>query len=151
MRRIALAIGSLSCLSLPVAAEPLPPVHSLDNPAYSDPAHKWATVEDADTEGMRIELPGNVSLDIRDPRDCRDRIEYVRAANGQPPLLDREPASPDEAQAIYAVDRRQDGCSVMVMMGKPEEILPLPKPAEGPLLRYIPAADRAAAASDSGK
>ncbi|MEE4200625.1 hypothetical protein [Erythrobacter sp.] len=61
---------------------------------------------------------------------CNDRITQAREENGQPPLLDREPASPERPYAIYAVDREQDGCSVVVMMGDREDIRPLPLPPE---------------------
>ncbi|QUL38739.1 hypothetical protein [Erythrobacter sp. JK5] len=68
--------------------------------------------------------------------DCRDRIHRARAAAGLP-LLDREPAAPDRPYLIYAVDRRQDGCSVMMMKGDPDDIRQLPRPMEGSQL--IPA------------
>ncbi len=61
--------------------------------------------------------------------ECQDRIHRARAAAGLP-LLKREPASPDKPHLIYAVDRRQDGCGVMVMMGNPDDIRPLPEPFE---------------------
>lgn len=63
--------------------------------------------------------------------ECRDRITKARELLGQPPLLDREPASPANPHMIYAVDRRQDGCSVMVMKGNPSDIRQLPLPMEG--------------------
>jgi hypothetical protein len=59
-------------------------------------------------------------------KECRDRSAHARDAAGKPPLLEREPASPDKPYLIYAVDRRQDGCAVMVMKGDPEDIRPLP-------------------------
>lgn len=155
MRKISLVIGTATCLALPASAEPVPPVLSLDNPAYSDPTRKWTSIEDAqaDADGVRIILPEDIPLDIRDPSVCRDKIEQARAANGQPPLFEREPASPNKPYRIYAVDRRQDGCSVMVIMGNPNDIRPLPERAEGPTFVLIPAADADAeqAASDGGK
>ncbi|MEE4539133.1 MAG: hypothetical protein V2J51_11675 [Erythrobacter sp.] len=73
-------------------------------------------------------------------RECRDRIERARAASGQPLLLNRGPATPDDPVLIYAVDRRQDGCSVMVVAGNPDDIRALPeKPENGKLLwRAVP-------------
>lgn len=72
---------------------------------------------------------------------CRDVISQARQEAGKSPLLDREPASPDRPYHIYAVDRRQDGCAVMVMKGDPADIRPLPAPSEGPLL-LMPAGER---------
>lgn len=94
---------------------------SLDMPGYDEPPRKWESVEDANST----------------PEECRDRIHQVREANGQP-ALDREPADPDEGVLIWAVDRREAGCSVMVVKGDPEDIRPLPRPPEGPLFRKIP-------------
>jgi hypothetical protein len=70
-------------------------------------------------------------------KECRDRITHARAAAGKPPLLEREPASPAKPYHIYAVDRRQDGCAVMVMKGDPADIRPLPARPDG-LVRMIP-------------
>lgn len=78
--------------------------------------------------------------------NCRDRME--RAQDEEPsvtlpsfPLFQRAPDTPDNSPlAIYAVDRRENGCGVMVVMGNPEDVRPLPKldaddhrlmPAEG--------------------
>jgi len=70
-----------------------------------------------------------------DRTTCRDRINHARAASGQPPLLRRGPASPNDPVMIYAVDRRQDGCAVMVVKGDPGDIRPLPEqPRAGKLL-----------------
>jgi hypothetical protein len=69
--------------------------------------------------------------------ECRDRITHAREAAGKPPLLEREPASPDRPYLIYAVDRRQDGCAVMVMKGDPADIRPLPVRPDG-AARIIP-------------
>ncbi|MBI1401633.1 MAG: hypothetical protein GC147_00275 [Porphyrobacter sp.] len=65
------------------------------------------------------------------PEICRDRITQVREAAGKP-ALDRTPASPDRAHRIYAVDKRIDGCAVMVMHGDVSDIRPLPAPPAGP-------------------
>ena len=82
-------------------------------------------------------------LELRgEGENCRDRIMQVREDMGLPPLMERQPASPDNPHLIYAVDRRQDGCSVMVMMGNRNDIRPLPEAAEGPI-RMIPAEDSA--------
>ena len=44
------------------------------------------------------------------------------------PGIERETASPDEPLFIAAVDKRIDGCSVMVMRGNLADIRPLPAP-----------------------
>jgi hypothetical protein len=86
------------------------------------------------TEGQRVQTTPEVKLSARSPEFCRDRITMAREAAGQPPLLDREPASPDKPHRIYAVDKRIDGCSVMVAMGNPDDIRPLPAPSEGTVI-----------------
>lgn len=67
---------------------------------------------------------------------CRDRIQQVRQANGQP-LLKRETANQNETLLIAAVDQRIDGCSVMVMHNDTSDLRPLPKPSDD--VRLIPA------------
>ena len=62
---------------------------------------------------------------------CRDRIAKAREDYGQPPLLKREPASPERPLAIYAVDRREEGCGVIVMMGDTTDIRPVPEQPKG--------------------
>lgn len=61
---------------------------------------------------------------------CRDKIERAQAEDEIPifdaPLFQREPATPDSPLAIYAVDRREDGCAVMVMMGDINDVRPVP-------------------------
>ncbi len=98
-------------------------------------------------QSASMPVPGpeaaNDDLDTED-ENCSDRIRNARAAANLPPLIQREPASPDQPFAIYAVDRRQDGCSVMVMMGNPDDIRPLPLPGEGPVAQ-IPAEQAPAA------
>ncbi|MEL6488209.1 MAG: hypothetical protein AAFQ13_13840 [Pseudomonadota bacterium] len=77
---------------------------------------------------------------------CRDRLE--QAEDGAPsirfidrPLFQGRPDTPENPPlAIYAVDRREDGCGMMVMMGNPDDVRPVPSldaddhrlmPAEG--------------------
>jgi len=62
---------------------------------------------------------------------CRDRIEEVRNGRGLP-KLDRKAASPDDGLLIAAVDKRIDGCSVMVMRNDTSDIRPLPTAPDGP-------------------
>lgn len=97
------------------------------------PAETIAPPGDALTAEMRDRLRSRSGQD----EICRDRITLAREAAGKPPLLDREPASPDKPHRIYAVDKRVDGCSVMVMMGDTADMRPLPSAPDGPL-RIIP-------------
>ena len=73
-----------------------------------------------------------------DPALCRDRIHEVREERGLP-LLNRENAAPDEPLMILAVDKRIDGCSVMVMAYDTNDIRPVPTaPAGPPRVQRIP-------------
>jgi hypothetical protein len=66
-----------------------------------------------------------------DRAGCRDRIDEVRDDRGLP-KLDRKAASPDDGLLIAAVDKRIDGCSVLVMRNNTRDIRPLPTAPEGP-------------------
>jgi hypothetical protein len=48
---------------------------------------------------------------------CRELDLPANTYRGNPPVLDRGPASPGEGQLIYAVDHRINGCSVIVAAG----------------------------------
>jgi hypothetical protein len=114
--------NAMQLLALPLAALTLlgatnvPPSPSVAGPEATLGAVKPVTPSDA---------------------QCRDRITLARKAAGKPPLLEREPASPDKPYLIYAVDRRQDGCAVMVMKGDPADIRSLPARPEG-VVRMVP-------------
>ena len=134
MRAVKFIICTLPFLAVHVGA--MPPQDTLDNPAYADPAKKWETIDDAGAVGSApAELKSDEESLLEQLRSegCRDTINKARVQLGQPPLLDREPATPDKPHYIYAVDRREGGCSVMVMKGSPGDIRPLPAPMEGPL------------------
>jgi hypothetical protein len=63
---------------------------------------------------------------------CTDRIHMVRAERGLP-WIDRGTApDPDEPLLLAAVDKRIDGCSVLVMRNDANDIRPLPTEPEGP-------------------
>ena len=62
---------------------------------------------------------------------CRDRIDKTREERGLPKLRD-DNAAPTDPLLIAAVDKRIDGCSVMVMRGNLADIRPLPKFQDGP-------------------
>lgn len=63
---------------------------------------------------------------------CRDRIQEVRRELGLP-AIERD-ASPQNPLFIAAVDKRIDGCSVMVMRNDTSDIRPLPAPQEHRLM-----------------
>ena len=63
---------------------------------------------------------------------CRDRIQQVRRELGQPEL--EHDAAPQDPLFIAAVDKRVDGCSVMVMRNDTSDIRPLPAPREHRLM-----------------
>jgi hypothetical protein len=108
--RIYIAIATLTLItSAAPAATPTPPVDSRTDPGVIKP------------------FEGAV---------CRDRIEQVRDERGLP-RLEREAATPDEELLIKAVDKRIDGCSVMVMHGNTADVRQLPAAPEGPLFRRI--------------
>ncbi len=131
----------LPILAFPLMANEAPPaVSSLDNPAYSDPAREWATIGDAQGQSAATREQASLMDQIRSQR-CRDIISKAREDAGLAPLLKREPASPDKPLMVYAVDRREQDCSVMVMKGNPDDIRPLPAPTDGPLLQPVPATD----------
>jgi len=59
-------------------------------------------------------------------KNCRSRMETVRQERGLP-KLDRKDAAPSDPLLILAVDRRIDGCEVLVMRGNVNDIRPLPE------------------------
>jgi hypothetical protein len=93
-------------------------------------------------EATTTTQPDIVSPAVQPPalsaEQCRDRITLAREASGKPPLLEREPASAEKPYRIYAVDKRVNGCAVMVMHGDVSDIRPLPARPEGSIL-LIPA------------
>src|SRR5688500_6309710 len=62
---------------------------------------------------------------------CADRITQVREAAGQP-RLDRSPATTSDGVLIAAVDKRIDGCAVMQMHRRIDDLRPIPEPSMGP-------------------
>lgn len=70
----------------------------------------------ADTASRRATFP-----------ECLDRPHLASGRNDAG--FEREPARPGDGQAIYAVDRRENGCPVLVNMGRPATVQPAPKPA----------------------
>ena len=70
-------------------------------------------------------VPGAMTAQADRQAVCRDRIHMVRQERGLP-MLQRDTASPDEPLLIAAVDKRIDGCSVMVMRNDLSDVRPLP-------------------------
>lgn len=85
----------------------------------------------------RIDMPDTGALD--DDR-CAKRIREVRRDRGLPELR-REPAEPGDASLWYAVDRRIEGCTVLVRHGDAEDVRPFPETRDGPLFRRVPAGE----------
>ena len=83
-------------------------------------------------------VPGALTARTDQKVACRDRIELVRQERGLP-KLQRDTARPDEPLFIAAVDKRIDGCSVMVMRNDTADVRPLPAPEGDARLRRIPA------------
>lgn len=79
--------------------------------------------------------PGNSPAP--DQAVCRDRISQVREERGLP-KLERRAATPDQPYLIAAVDKRIDGCSVMVMRNDTSDVRPLPR-ATGARAELLPA------------
>lgn len=99
------------------AAALTPP--QLDQPGYAVPVKPWSDIEQPSRE-----------------LECRERIRQARAAAGEPPIEPRT-ASPEKPILHYAVDRKVDGCGVLVAVGDPAGMIPPPKP--GPPILYRPA------------
>ena len=142
----------LYLLGLPLFTSPAladhDPTHeplSLNNPAYSDPAGQWTTIEDADLEdaGPVISEGSVVKNDQlyrvrRAGSTCRDEIVQADTEDFADLRIERELASPDRPYLIYAVDRREGGCSLMLMKDAFKATRPLPLPMDGHA-RIIPA------------
>lgn len=140
MRIVLIPIASLALIAAnePTSSQapPLAPA-PLDNPAYSVPAEQWTPDTAEELRGIIAgqDRPEGTSLFTE---KCADRIIQTRKDSGLPPLLDRQTADPDKPLLYYAVDRREDGCGVLVMKGNPSDIRPVPALPEGPV-SVIPA------------
>lgn len=80
--------------------------------------------------------PGAKSAQADPKAVCSDRIHMVRQQRGLP-TFQRDTATSEEPLLIYAVDKRIDGCSVMVMAYNAQDIRPLPNAQGEPRLRKI--------------
>lgn len=108
MRNLALTFSALALISA-AEPQPVPPAPSPDPVPVIHELEPYTTLSE---------------------ETCRDRITQAREAAGKPPLLDRTPASPDRPNLIYAVDKRIDGCAVMVMHGDVNDVRPIPPRSE---------------------
>jgi hypothetical protein len=79
-----------------------------------------------------LAAPALPSASASDRERCADRLTQVRDAAGQP-RLDRSPAAPGEGYLIAAVDKRIDGCAVMQMHRRIDDLRPVPEPRLGPV------------------
>jgi hypothetical protein len=100
-----------------IPAAQVPSGSSAIMPGYTMPAQSWKNLDEALAS-----------------RSCRDRIEQVREASGQP-ALDKSPAAPGQGYMINAVDMQIDGCAVMQMKGDVNDLRPLPPPNGPPRLQ----------------
>ncbi|MGB3470082.1 MAG: hypothetical protein WBA51_04600 [Erythrobacter sp.] len=90
----------------------------------------------AEIEAQGPDVPVPVDGANHDARvDCQGRLTSTGDQN--PPvavsnkaLFQRKPATPEKPLAIYAVERRENGCAVMVMMGDINDVRPLPETDE---------------------
>jgi hypothetical protein len=70
--------------------------------------------------------PGKLAVQSQPAsKNCRGRMETVRAERGLPRLAPDTGVSPDPL-LILAVDRQIDGCEVLVMWNNLNDIRPLP-------------------------
>lgn len=107
-----------------------------DDAAQTSAPAEVSSVEIAPTDPeVRLSMP-NRGL-IQDER-CDDYIHQVRRDLGLSELR-REPAQPGGWAMWSAVDRRIDGCAVLVRHDDPNDVRPYPKAQDGPLFRRVPA------------
>ena len=120
-----LAVASLVTALLGDAPPPSPDTAppSFDMPNYQEPAKPWTEVQQ-EAERLR----------------CQKAIEQAR---GEPvePELERGPATGDDGVMIAAVDKRIDGCAVLVMHHDKSDLRPAPS-VELREAQLIPAAGR---------
>ncbi len=111
------------------------PLVALTVPVMALGADSPSPLEDAPPSppALRYQTPAPA------PDGCRDRITLVREERGLL-RLQREMAEPEEPLLIAGVDKRIEGCSVLVMKDNVSDIRPLPSRPKGPpMLRRLPA------------
>lgn len=130
MRRVLIPLMALACIAASGEASveitrPDPPKKNAEtNERFKDMLLGNAVT---DFEGKTV----TISDILRDR--CRDRLGNAHkgkrdAPVSDAPLFNREPSTPDNPPlAIYAVDQREGGCGVMVMMGNLNDVRPVPR------------------------
>jgi hypothetical protein len=119
----------LACLLLATGA-------AADTPRPSTRAFERMPLAEVPSQGAapRTVVPDMALPGPPGPQDCRDRIHTVREERGLP-AVERETADPEEPLLIKALDKRVDGCSVMVMHHNTNDIRQLPQAHEPRLMR----------------
>jgi hypothetical protein len=82
-------------------------------------------------EAPPVQRQSPAAQPLQKERNCRGKIETVREERGLP-MLRRENTTQRDAQMILAVDKRIDGCQVLVMASDPRDVRPLPEFSNGP-------------------
>ena len=113
MRIMVLSLAAVSLLAIGSAAsvaEPSSPHNGSSDTAHSpDARHE---------DGNLQELPST-------GEDCTQQTARTSQPSDQRPQFRREPAPAEKPLAIYAVDRREDGCPMIVMLGNPDDVRPM--------------------------
>lgn len=113
-------IRFIATLAIGLSASPgstheraFPPPASFDQPAYERPAINWRDIDDAEPHSEK----------------CVDTIRRVRAENGLPEIQDgnERPADPP---FVKAVEKRIDGCPVLVMAHDTDDPRSGPEPGD---------------------
>ncbi len=110
----------------PVQTAAVPPMM----PSYQWPTVQWRNLDEAMDD---LFPPDQVSASA----ECRDRLHKAGVANETPPSSTLEIEEP-EALMLWAVDKRIDGCSVMVVKDNPDDVRPIPDIAPRSGLTQIP-------------
>jgi len=103
------------------------------------PIAAFALMGASDENSPEIVAPSNpeqidLLQDIANPNaECIDQMHEIETQEAQVRIDPRrrflEPAEPRGNEfLIWAVDRRENGCGVMVMMGDPDDVRQVPKP-----------------------
>lgn len=102
----------------------------LASTAASLPQEQQSVASGEDASARDLSATSSLRFSARpEAADCGDKIVEARAERGLP-RLDRKPANADEPYLIAAVDKRIDGCSVMVMRDNLVDIRLLPQAGE---------------------
>ena len=128
MRVLLIPVMALACIAAREEAPAETPLPELP-PATDDFAETYKKLLKG-KPSIRFQGTYNSLSELLGP-NCRDRLEQAQEEAPKldlrsAPLFRRKPDTPEKPLAIYAVDRRENGCGVMVMMGNPEDVRPVP-------------------------